>query len=149
MVDLTTESIGKWISLLYRYSQTYLNEELEQFNLGSGQYIFLLHLYGKDGINQAELSSRICIDKSTTARAIDHLVKEEYVVRKEDPEDKRAYRIYITEKALQIKPSLHEILERWNNIIADGLSMEERRCLLNSLQKMSDNVLSYYKTYEE
>ncbi|MBP2651903.1 MAG: transcriptional regulator [Firmicutes bacterium] len=50
------DRFGKHISLIYRYSQIFFNSELKKYNLGSGQYIFLVNLFKNNGINQEQLS---------------------------------------------------------------------------------------------
>ena len=43
--------MGTSIALLYRYSQSYFNEEMKKYGLGNGQYVFLLYLLDHEGIN--------------------------------------------------------------------------------------------------
>ena len=90
------ESIGKWISALYRYLQMRLNSELEPYNLGSGQFPALLVLLKNEGINQETISKTLHLDKATVARAVNKLMAKGYVVRKRDPLDGRAYVLYTT-----------------------------------------------------
>ena len=44
------ESIGRWISLLHRYGNVYINEHLKDYHLGAGQYQFLATLYQNEGL---------------------------------------------------------------------------------------------------
>ena len=48
--------IGKYISLLHRKGSIFINRELSNYGIGSGQFMFLLELYIQDGRNQEELS---------------------------------------------------------------------------------------------
>ena len=59
--------MGMSIALLYRYSQSYFNEEFKKFGLGNGQYVFLLHLLDHEGINQETLAHMVKIDKTKQA----------------------------------------------------------------------------------
>ena len=104
------ERIGKNISIVYRYSQVFLNPILKEYNLGSGQYTFLIHLFDNNGINQEQLTDLVKIDKANTARAINKLVEKGYVIKKVSEEDKRSYKLYTTEKAESIKDNLNSIL---------------------------------------
>lgn len=136
-------SIGKWISILHRYAQCYINKQLKEYNIGSGQYPFLAVLLREDGISQEELSCRLHIDKGTTARAIKKLEEEEYIVRKVDEKDKRAYKIYVTEKALKIKPVLFEALKNWTDILVTGFEQKEKEEVIEVLEKMASNAAFY------
>ncbi|MDI6705347.1 MAG: MarR family transcriptional regulator [Bacillota bacterium] len=83
-------------------------------------------LYERDGISQEELSDQLMIDKGTTARALYKLEKAGYVIWQTDPEDRRAYNVFITDKARDIKPALYNILSSWTDILVTDLSQEER-----------------------
>lgn len=139
------KSVGRYISVLYRQAQAYISNQLKPYNIGSGQYTFLLTLYRNDGINQEELSSQLMIDKGTTARAIDKLEKAGYVVRQTNPKDRRAYNIFITEKARELKPVLHEKMRSWTDIMVADLSQEERDMLYIILEKMVNSTMLYMK----
>ncbi len=139
------ENLGKWISVLYRQFQVYINSELKTLNLNSSQYIFLLKLYKEDGVSQEELARQLFIDKGAAARAIKQLEENGYVTRKINAEDKRAYEIYLTVKAHDIEVDLKAILAKWNSIISAGRSEEEIGILINALQNMSANALENHK----
>ncbi|MBF8983603.1 MarR family transcriptional regulator [Lutibacter sp. B2] len=118
---------------------------MKPYNISRGQHIFLVALFKNNGINQEELSNNIKIDKGTTARAIKKLEEEGYVVREIDPADKRAYKLYVTEKALEIKPKFIEVLSSWTDILSDGFTEEEKEITLKLLKKMAQNATKITK----
>ncbi|GKZ11108.1 hypothetical protein ANS017_24920 [Paraclostridium bifermentans] len=67
--------VGKFISQLYRKSRVFINREVAKYDLSSGQLMYLMDLYVKDGKNQEEISEVLKIDKGTTARAIKKIRK--------------------------------------------------------------------------
>ena len=140
-------SIIRYISILYRYGQSYITKRLGALNIGSGQYVFLMALYRKGGISQEELSSYLKIDKGTTAKAIRKLEEEEYLIRDIDLRDKRAYRISLTSKALDVIPIIQAAAGDWENIITSGLSEEESLWVERILHKMAENA--YYVKVED
>ena len=83
------ENIGKYISQLYRRGGAFISKGMEKYNIGQGQFMFLMELYTQDGKNQEDLSKILKIDKGTTARAIKRLEEEGYVRREKDDHDKR------------------------------------------------------------
>jgi len=137
-----SSSIGRWVSVLYRYSQCYFDKKLEPFNLGSGQFIFLVVLFEKDKVSQEFLTNLLDIDKATTARAIRKLEENGYVKRSIDPKDKRARIVSITEKAFALKPQLKQISEQWTDILTKGFNREERELVLKLLEQMAENAAS-------
>lgn len=132
--------IGRWFSVLHRLSISHVVKGLKEFNIGSGQIMFLLELYHCDGVNQEELSSYLNIDGANTTRAIKKLEQEGYVIRKADVNDKRAYRVYLTSKALEIKPQILALLKEWEDTFLQDLSVEERAALLDLLKKIGHSI---------
>lgn len=147
MINSESSSV-RHISVLYRYGQSYITKRLGFLNIGSGQYVFLTTLYRKGGICQEELSSFLKIDKGTTAKAVKKLEDEGYIVRDVDLRDKRAYKITLTSKALEVIPVILDAAQDWENIITSGLSKEESLLAQRTLQKMAENAY-YYKVEDE
>lgn len=133
-------SIGRWISILYRYRQNYIGKKLEPYHIGSGQFFFLIVLSKKNGISQEELSDHLKIDKATTAKAIQKLEDEGYVDRIIDAKDKRAYQVYLTDKALKVIPIINEAVKDWERMITTGLSENESVIIEQILSKMAQNA---------
>ncbi|MGF7186322.1 DNA-binding MarR family transcriptional regulator [Desulfitispora alkaliphila] len=136
-------SLGKWISILYRYGHIFINKELEPHNIGKGQVLFLIALYHKDGLPQEELSLSLNIDKGTTARAIRKLETTGYIIRKQNTKDLRSHQIFLTEKAKAFEPHLFTILNRWTEILSEGMTEEEVETALRLLTKMASNAAGY------
>jgi DNA-binding MarR family transcriptional regulator len=141
-------SIGRWISILYRYGQSYVSKKLGYLNIGSGQYVILLTLFRKDGISQEELSNHLKIDKGSIAKSINKLEDESYVKRSDDSNDKRAYKVFLTEKALAVIPVILETINSWEEMITSDLSDSEKTMVEQLLCKMAINAYSF-KTAEE
>jgi DNA-binding MarR family transcriptional regulator len=110
------------------------------YNIGSGQYIYLLALYRNDGINQEELSAYLKIDKATTAKALKKLIEAGYIHRVKDSGDKRAYKVFLTAKATAVIPVIQEAVKSWENGIGSGLTEEERQLIEELLHKMALNA---------
>jgi DNA-binding MarR family transcriptional regulator len=138
-------SIGKWISILNRHCQAYISKHLKEYNIGSGQYVFIITLYKNNGISQDKLSELLNIDKGTTAKAIKKLEEEGYVRREIDPADRRAYKLYATEKAFAIEPAICEVLKSSNKILSMGFTEEDKAVARRLLEKMATNAVQYMK----
>lgn len=135
------ESLGRWISLLYRQGQIYISNELKPYNIGYGQFPFLNVLFKNDGIHQEEISRMLTIDKATTGRALIKLEGEGYVKRVRDTEDRRAYKVFLTPKGRKLQPVLHQILSQWTTILSFDFSEEENEMIKQLLGRMYQNVL--------
>ena len=140
MINGKREPIGRYISQIYRKGNSFISKEISKFGIGSGQIMFLMQLYKKDGISQEELAENLHIDKGTTCRAIKKLEEESFLIRVKD--DKRAYKLYLTEKSKDMEDNIKGILYEWEKHISKDLSQEEVDFLLTVLKKIciSQNI---------
>ena len=132
--------IGKYISLLHRKGSIFINRDLSNYGIGSGQFMFLLELYIQDGRNQEELSERLKIDKGTTARALKKLEEQGFITRLKDECDKRSNKIYLTQKAKDVQENVYDILDEWNKKLRESLSKEEEDIVEKLLMKVCNNI---------
>ena len=132
--------IARNISTIYRISSAHFSKELKKLNIGSGQYLYMIYLYNNEGCTQEEMSTRLSIDKGTTAKAIKRLEEEGYVKRIPHEEDKRAYRVYITPKGFEIKKEFYEVLQNWNFYIEEALKDDEIKELNTLLNKIIKKI---------
>ena len=137
--DGSYRSLGRYISHLHMGINQYLHKELEPYGIGAGQFHFLICLYKRDGISQEELTERLTVDKATTTRAIGKLEKEGYVIREKDPSDRRKYRVWLTPKAIDLRPKVKRILKQWTSGILVGFDSDEREILFDFLERMEKN----------
>ena len=132
--------IAKYISQLYRKGSSYINKEISKHGIGSGQFMFLLELYKKDGKNQEEIAEDLKMDKGTTARALKKLEEQGFLTRLRDERDKRSNKIYLSDKAKNIREDIFNILDDWNKQITRSLAKEEVKMLEDLLEKVSKNI---------
>jgi DNA-binding MarR family transcriptional regulator len=135
--------IAKLTGSIYRSTQAYTNEVLGKFNLGSGTYPYLLTLYCKEGINQNQISKELDVDKAMSARAIKKLIDLEYIRKEADYEDSRAYKLFLTEKAKMIIPDIKMELKKWNDIITQNLSEQEKDNIIDLLSIVLRDTKNY------
>jgi len=129
------ENIAKYISEIQRMGNIFFLKELSYLGLGYGQFNFLMELYKKDGVRQEDLSLNLKIDKGTTARAIKKMEDEGFIIRTHDDKDKRANRIFLTEKAISHKENVYKIAKSWEENLTKNLTNEEKKIILNLLKK--------------
>lgn len=143
---MKNDSFGRYISVIYRHLQILLNHHLKPYGIGSGQYIFLSAIHGNQGISQKDLTNLIKIDKTTTAKALKKLEENGFVYRVHDADDKRYYKLYLTEKGIDFIPILNDILDKLTQELNVGMDHEEYISTLKSLNLILDNVQKTVET---
>lgn len=121
---------------IFRTTQAYLEKVLKQYELSSGSYPYLFILENHEGISQNKISLELACDKAMSARTITKLMKSGYIDRREDEDDSRAYKLYLTEKAKCIIPKIRKEIRTLVNLITMDLNEEEKIITIDSLKKI-------------
>lgn len=148
MIDENSALI-KYVNTISRITQSYTDEAMVKLNLTSGTYPFLLVLYRKEGINQNEISRELNVDKAMSARSIKKLIDLQYIEKKEDEKDSRAYKLYLTEKGRAIVPEIKKEIQQWIKIITNDISKAEEELLEKLLSRVLSNAKKHKEKVEE
>ena len=92
------------------------------------------------GISQAELCERISTSPMALTGLLDRMENKNLVKREDDPTDRRAKRIYLTEGALALKPEMEKIQARFRAQVRAGLSAEDIATAQRVLNSMKQNL---------
>lgn len=139
------ESIFKWLSIVMRHTHKHIDHQMVDLKIGHGQHQYLLTLYHHNGISQEELSKKLGFDKGTTARAVKKLVDNGYIIREVDENDKRAFKLHITEKAKEYKIELFKIVDEWEATLLENISEEHRQVIRNAMMTMGNIAIEKVK----
>jgi DNA-binding MarR family transcriptional regulator len=134
------ERITKKIGFLYWNNRT-LFTRLFPHPVGPGQAAFLISLSQDTELRQDTLVSRIGVDKAIGTRVIRKLNEAEYIRRRRDPEDHRAYLLTLTDKGAAMKLVILEVLDSINTSLFRDFTDEERDMAHNLLDRMIANIL--------
>jgi MarR family transcriptional regulator, transcriptional regulator for hemolysin len=93
-----------------------LDSELrEKVGVTVGQWKVLVMLVDQDGLTQKEIAIRLGLEGPTLIPIIDKMEKDNLVIRKVDPLDRRNNRIYRTDRAVKL----------WNEMINCALKIRQ------------------------
>lgn len=135
----------KSISILYRKTQMYLNEQLISLSLTSGQATFIICICENKGISQNKLAEKLEMDKSTVAKTLGKLENDGYISRLINDRDTRILNIYPTDKALETYPKLLEIGSKWVGEITKDFTDIEKKIFEQLMYKTTNNVIDYFE----
>ncbi len=127
-------------SKIFRNIQIYLDKVLKKYDLSSGTCPYLFILEKNEGISQNKMSIKIGNDKAMSARTITKLSELGYVSNEQHESNNRTYQLYLTEKAKEIMPKVHEEIQSILDLITEDLSEEEKTITIRSLIKIFDNT---------
>jgi len=133
------------VGTLARCIQSISDIKYREIRLQRGQFIFLTRICEHPGINLIELSNLLKVDKTTTTKAIQKLLEENYVRRERDNADKRMWHLFPSEKALEIYPYIIHEENRYIDACFKGFSQEERDTVFRLFKRMGENIEQHWK----
>ena len=133
-------SLGFIIHDVARQMRWDFDRQSQGLGLTRAQWSVLAHLKRKDGVQQKTLADLMEIKPITLARHIDKLETEGWVERRDDPQDRRAKRLFLTPKSAPMLNSLYEVGQKVHKKALQGISTSDEKQLLDLLVRIRDNL---------
>lgn len=133
------------IGTLSRCIHSICDIKFKELNIQKGQFIFLTRICENPGVNLVDLSTLLKVDKTTTTKAIQKLITEDFIYKERDAEDKRMWRLFPKAKALNAYEEIIEEENRNIDICFNNFSVEEKNTVYELVKKMSENIEDHWK----
>ncbi len=124
--------------VLLNYKINY--QELIDINLYPGQPIILERIFENNGITQSELSNITLKKPATITTMLNRLEHMGYVVRKNDINDKRLARLYLTNIGMEKYHQMMKLKKKMGNIIFEGMSEDDLSVVYRLMLKIKNNL---------
>lgn len=108
--------------------------------LSVDQWVVLKQISENNGSSQVEIGSSTVKDAPTTTRIIDQLVSKNLASKQLDPEDRRRYMVFVTEKGRQLIERLIPVVQEYRQVPLQGFTAAEQKQLVSLLQRMLKNL---------
>ena len=131
-MDLTERKITK----IAREAEKLVLLSLREEGVGTAEIDLIHALRHNPGCSQAKLTEILRADKAAIARRTKNLEAKGFLVREDDPADRRSQLLYPTEKAEAMKSSKTEIEASFYEYLLSGLSREEAETFATLLDKL-------------
>jgi DNA-binding MarR family transcriptional regulator len=134
------ENIGTMLAQVSRLLRRSFDERARGIGVTRPQWqvISLLSFHG--GINQGGLAELLEVEPITLGRMIDRLQDAQMVERRPDPSDRRAWRLFLTEKGQKLLDELRPFAHETYEIALEGVGEEDRAALMAILGRMRGNL---------
>jgi MarR family transcriptional regulator, organic hydroperoxide resistance regulator len=131
-------SVLAWLHLMRIHHKVQRCEtaSLAEHNLTLPQFDVLVQLKHEEGITQQVLADRLFVTKGNVCGLMDRMMEQGLVERRADPEDRRAYMLYLTPKGKQL---IETVMPAHSQLIAGQigqLAPEKQKQLLALLGEL-------------
>lgn len=112
---------------------------VRELGMTSPQARLLLILHLTEGENQGFYAERLEVEPISLTRMIDRMADAGLVERRPDPADRRAWRLFLTEKSLLVIDQVRASLAELDNEMLAGLDEAARESLAAMLDTIRTN----------
>jgi len=138
--EFIERSFGFVLSDAARLIGKRFDQRCREIGLSRAQMRALAYIIRNEGINQASLAELLEIEPISLARLIDRMEAAGWVERQADPNDRRARRLFITDKSRPVFEQVAALArEIWAEALA-GLGEEQRQTLFDLLKHVHANL---------
>lgn len=104
------------------------------------QWRVLARLSRTPGLRQVELADQLDMEAITLCRIVDRLADAGLVERQPDPQDRRAWKLMLTDKAAPLVKTLRALADDLGEEALAGLDAAQREAIRAGLLRIRDNV---------
>jgi DNA-binding MarR family transcriptional regulator len=126
------------LSQLGGHAASQFAERLRVLDLTPADAGILRLLSTSAGVSQQELALKLQIHPSRMVAILDNLEKQAVVERRQNPEDRRLYSLYLTKNGREVLEKIGKVAREHQEALLSALSREERHNLATLLLKVAD-----------
>lgn len=129
--------------------ESYCAASCRKYHLNQSSFDLILFLSNNPSLNTAKDICEIRgLKKGIVSVTIDRLVSECYLIRENDPSDRRIQRLFLTGKCDPIVRGGRQMQRQFFEAVTAGLSEEELNLFESLAQKIKQNIIEMEKEIE-
>ena len=137
-----SDNIGFLIGDISRLIRRTFDKRAKAIGVTRPQWRVLTWLQRHEGINQSALADMLELDAMTLCRMVDRLQSAALVERRADPDDRRAWRLFLTPKGIALTGQLKPIGEQLLEEALSAVPVRDRDQLQHLLELFRSNLQS-------
>jgi len=128
---------------MIRSGRQIINNNLQPLGISSAEGNILLHLLTQNqDIGQDQLVEQLDVSKPAISRTLASLENKGLITRWSDPDDKRAHRIQLSKKAMEIGPAVEYAYNLVFSLATQGISQDDLDHFMRLIGRISDNFVN-------
>jgi len=135
------ENIGYLVSDVARLMRGIFDVRVKSLGLTRSRWRVLAYLLRQDGMTQSELAEQLEISKASVGPLLDSLERQGWLRREEDGRDRRAKRVYLTDRVQPLLAQMNAVGAELHRQALGGLDVAERRRLAEALVQVKANLM--------
>lgn len=135
---LLTEGIREWSEVFMHRSMRDFKRFMDATGLSFSQINILMRLFHGGCAGVSEIGDQLGVTNAAASQAVDRLVQLGLIERTEDPEDRRAKRLALTQKGRALIEKGVEVRSQWIEGLTDALTPEQQNMIISALTLLTE-----------
>jgi DNA-binding MarR family transcriptional regulator len=133
-----TEVIREWSEIFMHRSGRDFKRFMDETSLSFSQLSVLMRLKHGGNSGVSEIGDLLGVTNAAASQAVDRLVHLGLIERTEDPEDRRAKRLALTQKGNTLIEKGVEARSKWIEGLTDALTLEQQNMIISALTLLTE-----------
>ncbi|MFT3929752.1 MAG: MarR family transcriptional regulator [Spongiibacteraceae bacterium] len=134
------DNIGSMLADTSRLIRRAFDERARGIGVTRPQWQLLTTLRRNEGTNQGNLAELLDTEPITLCRMVDRMQEADLIERRQDPSDRRVWRLFLTDKARRLLEDLQPLGREVMALALDGMTQAERDELRRLLDRIRQNL---------
>jgi MarR family transcriptional regulator for hemolysin len=139
-------AIARKITVVARQLRQLFDAKVEQLGVTRAKWILIAAVALRPGATQRMIATHLEITDVTAGRLIDRMCADGLLERRENRQDRRAYSVYLTEKAQPVLAQLMKAAEAHESEVFASFDEAELELLDSFLTRISQNLNASQET---
>jgi DNA-binding MarR family transcriptional regulator len=140
-----TEVIHEWSEVFMHRSMRDFKRFMDETDLSFSQMSVLMRLFHGSNCGVSEIGEQLGITNAAASQTVDRMVQLGLIERTEDPDDRRAKRLALTQKGRTLIEKGIEARSQWIEGLTDALTSEQQNMIISALILLTEAA---HKTQE-
>lgn len=134
------QTIGSLLADVSRLMRRSFDARARTIGVTRAQWQVLTMLHRHEGVHQGGLAELLDVESITLCRMVDRLQEADLVERRADPADRRAWRLFLTDRAHRLLDELRPLAQDLFAEAMHGLDDKDRHQLQTTLEQIRTNL---------
>lgn len=132
--------IGYRILQIHKAHRSRAEAALNELGLYTGQEMLLFQLWNEEGCTQSQLVDNLGVEPPTVTKTLQRLEQAGLVERRQDTEDARITRVYLTSQGRALQVPVQKIWDELEALTVRGLSEVEKALMRRLLEQIYNAI---------
>jgi len=138
-IDLQRQLVAQLVESS-RLLRNYIDHRAKTRGTTRAQWIVLFRLREQEGLSQVDLADVLELQPISLVRLLDRLVERGLLERRHDPKDRRANRLFLTERGHQLVDDLDSLRDAIATDVLHGVPAEAIEASLGTLRDIKERI---------